>query len=49
MTATLPYVMLMVFFINGLFLEGSAEGIKYYISPKWEKLLEPGVSLDLLR
>eukprot|EP00112_Aurelia_sp_Birch-Aquarium-sp1_P018184 Seg4302.1 transcript_id=Seg4302.1/GoldUCD/mRNA.D3Y31 product="Sodium-dependent dopamine transporter" protein_id=Seg4302.1/GoldUCD/D3Y31 len=45
-TATLPYVMLMVFFINGLFLEGSAEGIKYYISPKWEKLLEPGVWID---
>eukprot|EP00795_Rhopilema_esculentum_P002743 gene2743-962_t len=45
-TATLPYVMLLVFFINGLLLEGSMDGIRYYITPQWDKLLEPGVWID---
>eukprot|EP00794_Sanderia_malayensis_P019884 gene19884-21825_t len=45
-TATLPYVMLFVFFVNGLMLEGSTNGIMYYISPKWEKLAEPSVWID---
>ncbi|KFM60691.1 Sodium- and chloride-dependent glycine transporter 1, partial [Stegodyphus mimosarum] len=27
-------------------LEGSLDGIKYYLSPKWEKLLESDVWID---
>ena len=48
-TALLPYVMLLVFFINGLLLEGSTTGIAYYISPKWDRLLDPAVSKESIQ
>lgn len=44
MTATLPYLMLLVFFIRGLTLDGAMDGITYYVTPVWKKLLEPAVS-----
>ena len=47
-TATMPYAMLLVLFVNGLLLDGSMDGIKYYISPKWERLLDPEVRNMLL-
>jgi len=37
-TATLPYVMLLIFFIHGLQLEGATKGILYYITPVWSML-----------
>ena len=43
-TATLPYLLLSVLFVRGLLLPGSMTGIKFYLIPKWEKLLEIRVS-----
>jgi len=45
-TATMPYVMLFVLFVNGLTLDGSLNGIKYYVSPKWDRILDPEVWID---
>ncbi|XP_038053661.1 sodium- and chloride-dependent GABA transporter 1-like [Patiria miniata] len=42
-TATFPYLVLLVLFINGLLLEGSLEGIKFLFIPKWEQLLDVNV------
>ena len=42
-TATMPYVMLLVFLVKGLLLDGSMDGIRYYINPKWDRLLDPVV------
>ena len=39
----MPYVMLFVLFVNGLTLDGSMNGIKYYVSPKWDRILDPEV------
>ena len=43
-TATLPYVVLFILFIRGVTLEGAGVGVKYYLTPKWEKLLGVRVS-----
>ncbi|XP_025016200.1 sodium-dependent serotonin transporter [Tetranychus urticae] len=45
-TATLPYFVLTVLLIRGVTLEGSIEGIKYYLYPQWDKLLELQVWID---
>ena len=37
-TATFPYVVLVVLLIRGVTLPGAAEGLKWYLIPKWEKL-----------
>ncbi|KAG5680362.1 hypothetical protein PVAND_009871 [Polypedilum vanderplanki] len=42
-TATFPYVILTALLIRSLTLEGSYEGIMFYITPQWERLLSPGV------
>lgn len=39
-TATFPYVMLTALLIRGVTLPGAADGIRYYIEPKWEKILD---------
>ena len=44
-TATFPYVMLTVLVIRGATLEGSIDGILYFIVPDWTKLASPDVSL----
>lgn len=44
-TATFPYIVLLVLFINGLMLEGSLEGIKLLFIPKWNQLLDVNVSI----
>ncbi|KAJ8313056.1 hypothetical protein KUTeg_010429, partial [Tegillarca granosa] len=36
---TMPYFMLMILLVRGVMLEGSLDGIKYYISPQWDRLL----------
>ncbi|CAH1777721.1 unnamed protein product [Owenia fusiformis] len=38
-TATFPYVVLTILLIRGVTLPGAADGLKYYLIPKWEKLL----------
>jgi len=46
-TATLPYVILLILFIKGLTLPGSRDGILYYITPQWDRLTDPAVSRKL--
>ncbi len=43
-TATLPYIVLIILLIRGVTLPGSQYGIIYYLTPRWEKLAEPSVS-----
>ncbi|PIK39735.1 putative sodium-dependent serotonin transporter [Apostichopus japonicus] len=42
-TATLPYICLLVLLIRGITLEGASDGIIYYLKPRWELLLDAGV------
>ncbi|XP_048241968.1 sodium- and chloride-dependent taurine transporter-like [Haliotis rufescens] len=41
-TVGVPILLLLVFLIQGCLLPGSADGIYFYVYPKFEKLLEPG-------
>jgi len=42
-TATFPYVVLTILFIRGITLEGAVSGIKYYLTPQWQKILDAKV------
>ncbi|GBN97472.1 Sodium-dependent serotonin transporter [Araneus ventricosus] len=42
----MPYAVLFILLCRGVTLEGSLDGIKYYLYPKWEKLLESDVWID---
>lgn len=42
-TATFPYFILTALLIRALTLEGSIDGIWFYITPEWEKLASPDV------
>nr|KAG5696890.1 hypothetical protein BaRGS_035300 [Batillaria attramentaria] len=42
-TATFPYVVLVILLVRGLTLPGSENGIRFFIQPKWELLLEAKV------
>ncbi|XP_041373553.1 sodium-dependent proline transporter-like [Gigantopelta aegis] len=37
-TAFFPYVVMSILLIRGLMLEGSGEGLKYFVTPQWDKL-----------
>ncbi|CAH1777720.1 unnamed protein product [Owenia fusiformis] len=37
-TATFPYLILTILLIRGVTLPGAADGLRYYLIPKWEKL-----------
>jgi solute carrier family 6 amino acid transporter-like protein 5/7/9/14 len=42
-TALFPYVVLITLLIRGLTLPGSDQGVLYFITPQWEKILTPDV------
>lgn len=46
-TALFPYVVLFILLVRGITLPGSAEGIRYYLSPNFEALKKAEVSLFL--
>lgn len=41
--AMFPYFVMSILLVRALTLEGAIEGIKYFLTPRWEKLLEPVV------
>jgi SNF family Na+-dependent transporter len=42
----MPYVVLTILLIRGITLPGAAKGIEYYLTPKFDRLLETGVWID---
>ena len=46
MTATAPYIILLILLVRGATLPGALEGIIYFIKPEWNKLLLLGVGID---
>ncbi|XP_023931329.1 sodium- and chloride-dependent glycine transporter 1-like [Lingula anatina] len=45
-TAIFPHVILAILLVRGVLLEGSAEGIKYYLTPDFTRLLDSKVWSD---
>ena len=45
-TATMPYVVLTSLLVRGLMLDGSVDGIKYYLPVDWDRLKDTGVWID---
>lgn len=43
-TAIFPYLVLFILLIRGLTLPGALQGVRYFLEPNWERILEPGVS-----
>lgn len=46
-TATFPYVMLLVLLIRGVTLPGAFDGIKFYLYPDISRLSDPQVGSHL--
>ena len=47
-TAIFPYIVLITLLIRGCTLPGAAEGILFFITPDWDKILDPKVLYYLL-
>lgn len=45
-TAIYPYVVLIIFFVRGLTLEGMEDGVLHFFTPRWERLADPLVWLE---
>jgi len=45
-TATMPYVVLTILLVRGLMLEGAMDGITFYLTVDWNKLLDTRVWID---
>ena len=41
----MPYFVLFALLIRGVTLDGSMDGIRYYLYPQWDKLLEINVRI----
>lgn len=39
-TAIAPFIMLFIFLVRGLSLPGAWNGVKFYLTPDWDKLLD---------
>lgn len=46
MTALAPYVVLIILLVRGVTLPGALEGIRYYLTPEWDKLYNQRVWTD---
>ncbi len=44
-TVPLPVILVIILLVRGVTLPGAAEGLNYYLSPEWSKLLNPQVWL----
>ena len=47
-TALFPYLLLIIFLIRAVTLDGAIIGLEYFFIPKWEKLLEAQVNIYLV-
>ncbi|XP_018336762.1 sodium-dependent neutral amino acid transporter B(0)AT3 [Agrilus planipennis] len=45
-TATFPYIVLIIFFFRGITLPGAGDGLLHLFTPKWHTLLDPVVWLE---
>ncbi|KAK9503688.1 hypothetical protein O3M35_010195 [Rhynocoris fuscipes] len=45
-TAIFPYIVLIILFIRGVTLPGAADGLLYFITPRWHELLSPRPWID---
>ncbi|GFO32580.1 transporter, partial [Plakobranchus ocellatus] len=45
-TAIFPYILLTILLVRSAMLEGAEEGIKYYLTPRWERLKDAEVWSD---
>lgn len=45
-TATFPYIVLVIFFFRGITLKGMSDGLLHFITPSWGKILDPVVWLE---
>ncbi|XP_034831380.1 sodium-dependent neutral amino acid transporter B(0)AT3 [Maniola hyperantus] len=45
-TATFPYIVLVIFFFRGITLKGMGDGLIHLFTPKWHKILDPVVWLE---
>ncbi|XP_075679164.1 sodium-dependent serotonin transporter-like isoform X2 [Dermatophagoides pteronyssinus] len=45
-TALFPYFVIFVLLIRGTTLDGAADGIRFYLSPKWDRLYSINVWID---
>lgn len=45
-TATFPYLVLIIFFFRGITLKGATDGLKHLFTPKWHTILDPVVWLE---
>lgn len=42
-TAVAPYIVLVILLFRGASLPGAADGIRYFLTPQWDKLAETKV------